>query len=168
MRSTAQTVSDPAAILSIMNRVLVTDTEDNRFVTLLVVSLHASTRTFRYASAGHMPGYLLDRSGAVKMELPATGLPLGLFLDAAFSTSPETILAPGETLLLMTDGATESQAPEETPVGVDRMLEVVRSSRGERSSEIVAGMYRAARTLAGAAPQQDDMAFVLCRAQEAS
>jgi PAS domain S-box-containing protein len=165
LRSTAQTTFEPADILSIMNRVLVTDTEDNRFVTLLVVSLHPPTRTFRYASAGHMPGYVLDGSGVLKMALPATGLPLGLFPDAAFSTSSERLLAPGEMLLLMTDGVTESEAPEDTTVGVDRMLEVVRSSRGERSSEIVGRMHRAARTLAGAAPQKDDMAFVLCRAE---
>ena len=167
LRSTVQTTFEPSAILTIVNRVLVADGEENRFVTLLVACLHGPTRSFTYASAGHSPGYVLDRSGALKKELPATGPPLGLFPDAVFETSPETVLAPGDKLLLLTDGVTDSEAPDGSPFAIDQVLEVMRSSTGERSAEIVGRLYRAARSLEAGRAQRDDMTLVVCAAEAA-
>jgi sigma-B regulation protein RsbU (phosphoserine phosphatase) len=163
LRSTIQTKSDPGEILGIINRVLAADIEGNRFVTMLLACLHGPTGRFTYASAGHS-GYVLDGSGAIKTELTATGLPLGLFADAAYETSGETTLEPGEMILLLTDGVTDSEAPDQTPFGVERILDVVRSCRGERSREVVARLYREARGFQSGAPQQDDMTIVVCTA----
>jgi sigma-B regulation protein RsbU (phosphoserine phosphatase) len=91
-------------------------------------------------------------------------LPLGLFADAAYETSGEITLEPGEMILLLTDGVTDSEAPDQTPFGVERILDVVRSCRGERSREVVARLYREARGLRNGAPQQDDMTIVVCTA----
>jgi sigma-B regulation protein RsbU (phosphoserine phosphatase) len=86
LRATAQTTSEPSEILAVVNRVLHADTEAHRFATLLLVSLHVPSHTLAHSSAGHPSGYLLDGRGAVKNELPATGLPLGLFPDSAYET----------------------------------------------------------------------------------
>ena len=163
LRSTMQTKWEPAEILSIVNRVLSGDTEENRFVTLLLARLHGPTRTFTYASAGHN-GYVLDRSGALKTHLTATGVPLGLFPDVVYGQGAETVLEPGETLLLLTDGVTDSEAPDQRPFGVERVFDAVRSSRGEPSEQTVATLFRAARAFQAGASQQDDMTIVVCTA----
>ncbi|MCG6921107.1 MAG: SpoIIE family protein phosphatase, partial [Acidobacteria bacterium] len=107
LRATAQTTSEPSEILAVVNRVLHGDTEAHRFATLLLVSLHVPSRSLTYSGAGHLPGYLLDRRGAVKAELPATGLPLGLFPESVYETRSVGRVESGDTLVLLTDGVTD-------------------------------------------------------------
>jgi sigma-B regulation protein RsbU (phosphoserine phosphatase) len=113
--------------------------------------------------AGHTPGYLLDGRGAVKSELPATGLPLGLFPDSVYETSTRLGVEPGDILVLLTDGVTDCGTPEEELFGAERALEVIRSSQGARSSDIVEGLHRAVRAFEKGGPQRDDVTTVVVR-----
>lgn len=163
LRATAQTTSEPSEILTVVNRVLHADTEAHRFATLLLAILHVPSRTLAYSSAGHTPGYLLDGRGAVKRELPATGLPLGMFPDAVYETRTALRVEPGDTIVLLTDGVTDSGTPEDELFGAGRALDVVRSSLGTRSSEIVDRLYRAVRAFERGGPQRDDVTVVVAR-----
>jgi hypothetical protein len=51
--------------------------------------------------------------------------------------------APGDTLVLLTDGVTDCGIPEGELFAAERALEVIRSSRGARSADVVEGLYRA-------------------------
>ena len=168
LRSAAQAASDPGDLLTVVNRVLAADMEKNRFTTMLVGSLHVPTRTLTYASAGHTPGYVLDRSGAVKSELTATGVPLGPFAEAVFGTSSGIVMDPGDMLVLLTDGVTESEAPDGAYLEAEAALEVVRGCRDERAAEIVQRLYTAARAFGQGVPQIDDMTVVICKAEAVS
>jgi sigma-B regulation protein RsbU (phosphoserine phosphatase) len=163
LRATAQTTSTLGEILAIVNRVLHADTEAHRFATLLLVSLHVPSRSLAYASAGHTPGYLLDGRGAVKAELPATGLPLGLFPDSPYETRSPPRMEEGDTLVLLTDGVTDCGTPEGELFGAGRALELVRSSLLGRSSDIVDGLYRAVRAFEEGGPQRDDVTTVVVK-----
>jgi PAS domain S-box-containing protein len=163
LRATAQTTAEPGEIVTAVNRVLHADTEAHRFATLLLVSLHAPSRTFTYSSAGNPPGYLLDGRGAVKGELPATGLPLGLFPDSPYETRSPLRMEEGDTLVLLTDGVTDCGVPEEELFGAQRALEAIRSSLGARSSDIVEGLYRTVRAFENGGPQRDDVTTVVVR-----
>lgn len=162
LRSTARTLSDPAEILTVVNGVLVADTEDSRFATALVAAVHLPTLAVRYASAGHTPGFVLDAHGRVRAELPALGPPLGLFADTEYAARDGITLAPGDRLLLYTDGATESESPLGIAFGSERLLDVVRSQGSAGASRIVAAVHGAVRAFTGAAPQQDDVTVVVC------
>ena len=61
--------------------------------------------TVCYANAGHTPGLLRDASGVT--ELPATGLPLGLFSASTYE-APTVALPPGASLLLVSRGVVEA------------------------------------------------------------
>lgn len=163
LRATAQTTAELSEILAVVSRVLHADTEPHRFATLLLVSVHVPSGALAYSSAGHPSGYLLDRGGAVKETLPATGLPLGLFADSRYETHTALRLEPGETLVLLTDGVTDSGTKEEQFFGSERALEAIRSSLGGRSSDIVEGLYRAARAFEKGKPQSDDITSVVVR-----
>jgi len=162
LRSTARTLSDPGELLSAVNRVLVADTEDSRFATALVAAVHLPTRVVRYASAGHTPGFLLDAAGRVRVRLPALGPPLGLFADAQYPSRDGIALAPGDCLVLYTDGATDCESPLGTAFGAERLLDVVRGQRGARASVIVDAIHGALRAFTGSLPQQDDVTVVVC------
>jgi sigma-B regulation protein RsbU (phosphoserine phosphatase) len=163
LRATAQTTSEPSEILAVVNRVLHADTEAHRFATLLLARLHVPSRTLAYSSAGHTPGYLLDGRGAVKSELAATGLPLGLFPDSVYETRSALRVEAGDSLVLLTDGVTDCGTPEEELFGAERALETIRASLGGRSSDVVEGLYRAVRAFENGGPQRDDVTAVVAR-----
>jgi sigma-B regulation protein RsbU (phosphoserine phosphatase) len=163
LRATAHTTGEPSEILAVVNCVLHGDTEAHRFATLLLVSLHIPSLTLAYSSAGHTSGYLLDSGGAVKGELTATGVPLGLFADSTYETCSALHLEPGDSLVLLTDGVTDCGRPEEELFGADRALAALRSSLGARSSDVVERLYRAVRDFEKGGPQRDDVTTVVVR-----
>jgi sigma-B regulation protein RsbU (phosphoserine phosphatase) len=99
----------------------------------------------------------------VKSALSATGLPLGLFPDSRYETRSPLRVDPGDTLALLTDGVTDCGVPEGELFGAERALEVIRSSLGARSSEIVEGLYRAVRAFEKGGPQRDDVTTVVVK-----
>ena len=105
MRSFATLGMDVGDVLGRVNRAIVGDLEANRYVTMLLVRIDVESGTVTYASAGHIPGVLLDGSEGLDCTLDSTGVPLGLFADAAFATR-HCRFGPQQILVLGTDGAT--------------------------------------------------------------
>jgi sigma-B regulation protein RsbU (phosphoserine phosphatase) len=159
----AQSNSDVSEILSWVNGVLISDLTQERFVTLLFVRLDVSKRSLAYASAGHVPGYILDGNGGIKTVLGATGIPLGLFGDRRCAASGEIVLDPGDIIILLTDGITESLEPQESDLALERSLDFVRTHRHESAAAIVKGLLAAVRDWTPAGPQADDMTAIICK-----
>jgi PAS domain S-box-containing protein len=157
LRAFAQAGAEVGAILGLVNRVLIPDVEDDRFVTLLLARLDPRARRFSYTSAGHQPGYILDAAGGVKHTLASTGTPLGIFPENTFPASAEVPLQPGDLILLVTDGVADARAPDGTSFGVARTIDLVRSYRRAPAREIVENIYHGVRAFAQNLPQYDDI-----------
>ena len=104
---------EPGAQLERLNDLLLTSTDDVRFATMMLGVLDVGSHRFRYASAGHNPPLLLRGNGRWE-RLTRGGLPLGMLPDRTYEEE-EVALAPGDLLLLYTDGVTE--ASRATAVG---------------------------------------------------
>lgn len=163
LRSLARTTSDLAEILKQLNAFLCDDTEDERFVTLMLVRLDPARRSFVYTSAGHVPGYLTDDSGSVKTILDSTSMPLGIFPETEFTSSQEQMLVEGDLLLMMTDGMTEFQNSEDEFFGEKRALQVVAGERRKDAQQIVTELYKAVRDFGSASPPIDDITAVVAK-----
>lgn len=163
LRSLSKATADLGEILRQLNLFLCHDTEDERFVTLMLTLLDPERRTIVYASAGHINGYLLDSSGAVRRVLDSTGLPLGIFGETEYASSPEIPLAAGDLLLLLTDGAADTQDPGDAFFETDRVLRVVTEARHQGSAEIVQRLRSAIEDFARDSPQRDDITVVVCK-----
>jgi sigma-B regulation protein RsbU (phosphoserine phosphatase) len=163
LRSLSKTTADLGEILRQLNLLLYQDTEDERFVTLLLTLLDPERRTIAYASAGHINGYLLDGSGAVRRALDSTGIPLGILGEAKFASSPEIPLAAGDLLLLLTDGAADAEDREGASFETERVLHVVAEARRQSSAEVVGRLRAAVEEFARESPQRDDITVVVCR-----
>lgn len=163
VRSFAQVEEDLAKILIRVNHMLIADhLEHSRFATLLLVCLDGTNNCLRYASAGHVPGFLIDGFGKVDSMLESSGPPLGLFADASFVTS-ELGLAQRQLVLLLTDGAAETMTSEEKEFGIDGVLEYVCEHRHHSARDLAEGIYRSARAFAGEEPQCDDVTNVIIK-----
>lgn len=166
LRSLCGVYSEPDRILDRLDHILSEDLDDSRFVTLLVANLDTEHGHITCASGGHPPAFILDASGALKHEIGATGTPLGLYPELPFKCHAPQSLARGDIVVLYTDGITESRAPDGECFGEERMLEVVRSHRGEPASRIVEELYRAACAFTHGAPQLDDITLAVCRRED--
>jgi sigma-B regulation protein RsbU (phosphoserine phosphatase) len=149
--------------LAKVNQQLAADTDHERFVTLTLARLDPQDLSLEYASAGHIPSYVIDSSGQVRTAMPRTGLPLGIFPDSTFSSSEKIKLSPGDVLVFLTDGITEATAPDETEFGSDRVIHVVHRYRQAEARQMVKQLYKAVRSFSDNLPQQDDIASVICK-----
>jgi PAS domain S-box-containing protein len=163
LRSLARSATDLRDILAQLNLLLCQDTDDERFVTLMLTLLDPGRRSIVYSSAGHIQGFVLDRAGDTRHVLGPTGPPLGLFDESAFESSPEIPLAPGDLVLLLTDGAAEAQDPSGAFFETERVLRVVAEARQRSSAQVVERLRAAVEEFAQESPQRDDITVVVCR-----
>jgi len=136
MRAFAQSDGSMGDLLPKLNRLLLEDTGGRRFITFFLGLLDWSDRTFRHASAGHNPTYILDASGQVKEELGSTGFPLGVFEECEFDDFSAVPLDTGDIIVVYTDGVVEAIGPGGEQFGSERALDVVRSHRDVHAQQL--------------------------------
>jgi PAS domain S-box-containing protein len=162
LRSLAQSCGDPGAVVSRLNPSLHEHFESGgQYVTLLLARVDVPQRRLTYASAGHTPGYVLDRSGAVTSVLESTGLPLGMFADPDHGASVGVDLRAGDLFVLLTDGITEAESPDGTAFEAERALEVIRAHREEPARAIVGHLREAVLAFTDGVPARDDLTVVI-------
>ncbi len=122
LRGDAPRLVSPAAVLARANELLYGDIPPNMFVTCLYAVLEPATGRLRYANAGHDLPYVRGEEGV--RELRATGMPLGCMAGMSYEEK-ETVLEPGESLLLHSDGIAEAHDPGRKMFGFPRMRDVV-------------------------------------------
>src|SRR5262249_672352 len=162
LRALALTHTDPGTILRLLNNRLAEDISSDHFVTLLFARLCPLTRSLVYSNAGHLPGYVFDAQGQVKLVLQSTSLPLGLDPTGASSNGPALTLAPGDLVFLLTDGIVEARSGADSLFGIGRALEVVRAHRHESAGEIIAALFHEVREWFQSA-QGDDMTAIVIK-----
>ncbi len=120
--------------------------------------------TICYVNAGHTPGLLRDPSGIT--ELPATGLPLGLFAASTYE-APTAALQHGASLLLVSRGVVEAAAKKEE-FGLARVKQRFESAPPEDAQQIASAILGAVEQfLASKARQNDITALALARRTKA-
>ena len=149
-------------VLARTNQLLVSDMGDGRFVTVLLLKLDARGPSLSYASAGHVPGFVLGTSGEVEAVLESTGMPLGLFPDLRITATTMRV-TPRATVLLLTDGVTEMPRPDGSELGTERVLEFVRAQRDRDARQTVEGLCLAARQFAQGVAQRDDVTAIVVK-----
>jgi serine phosphatase RsbU (regulator of sigma subunit) len=107
VRSIANVDAEPMALASHINRHLNGYTPAESFATAVFLLLHRDSGALTYVNAGHNAP-ILFADGATK-RLEPTGVPLGLFSDAKYAAKTAA-LGSGDSLLLFTDGLTDSIA----------------------------------------------------------
>jgi serine phosphatase RsbU (regulator of sigma subunit) len=106
-----------------------------------------------YFNAGHTPGLLRDHDGV--SELPATGLPLGLFSHAT-SNASIVALEPGAVLLLASRGIVEGKCKTEE-FGLQRAKDVLQQSKATSAKELCISVLGQVQQFMCAAPTHDDV-----------
>jgi sigma-B regulation protein RsbU (phosphoserine phosphatase) len=115
----------PAHVLAHLNRHLLAVAPDGMFATAFYGVYEARCRRLRYAIAGHPLPRLRRASRPVEPLPPTQGLPLGIVPEAAWEEA-ELVLAPGDALLLYTDGLLEGANQMGALFGYERLEDALR------------------------------------------
>jgi sigma-B regulation protein RsbU (phosphoserine phosphatase) len=146
-------------LLSRANRMLAETTLSTHFATL--VSVEASDNgNLRIANAGHCRPLLVRRNDTEFLE--STGLPLGLFYGAPY-TCLSRDLAPGESIILYTDGLSETRNLRNEEYGEERLALAATAAKTLHTREMLDAILEDLSTFRGAAPPLDDLTLMVVR-----
>ena len=153
-------LDQPQRLLCAVNRLFCQNTTEGAYATLFFAEYDDRTRRLRYANCGHLAALLL-RSGGALERLASTGTVLGLFDDWDCSVEQRR-LAPGDTVVLYTDGVTEAFSPAGEEFGESRLVEALRRSRHLPSQDLLAAIVDEVRRFSAHA-QRDDVTLIVAR-----
>ena len=160
LRSAAERLVSPGAVLEQTNNQLVENIPPKMFVTCLYALLDPSTGHLVFANAGHDVPYRRTRAGVV--ELRARGMPLGLLPNMSYEQH-EVTLRPGECVLFYSDGLVEAHSPTREMFGFPRLQAMMAEPTGDN---LVSFLLDRLHTFTGPQwEQEDDVTIVLLSSQ---
>jgi serine phosphatase RsbU (regulator of sigma subunit) len=133
----------------------------SRFITLFYSVYTPSTGALTYVNAGQNPPLIRRRDGSYE-RLAGTGVALGMFEQSVFG-SVETILHPGESLILYSDGITEAEDPAGRPFEETGLEAVLDRHTGEGPAEVSAHVLRAVAGHAKDSRFTDDLTILILK-----
>jgi sigma-B regulation protein RsbU (phosphoserine phosphatase) len=163
LRSYAKTLSDPGEILTRVNQELTADVEGERYVTMILARLDPRNRVLSYACSGHVPGYIIDKSGEISSVLGYKGIPLGVQRSYRYSSSERIQLNSGEIIVLLTDGITEAPAQNGEQFGGRRAIDLVHQNRNHPAVIILDRLYQSVQSFSSHQFQEDDITSIICK-----
>ncbi|MCM3037456.1 PP2C family protein-serine/threonine phosphatase [Bacillus pumilus] len=111
MDSLPESGSGPTKVLKTLNRVVEQNVDPSMFITMFYGSYNKETHEFKYASAGHEPGFFYCNKENQFYDLDARGLVLGIAPDFDYKQY-EKHLDVGDMVILFSDGVTESKSED--------------------------------------------------------
>src|SRR5215469_15714160 len=152
----------PERFLRSVNQLLYENTAEGDYATLFFAEYDDDTRKLRYSNCGHPPALVVHGNREVSWErLGATCTVVGLFekWDCAIE---EREMAPGDAILLYTDGVTEALNGEGEEFGEERLLQATRQHRELSLTELLAAVADQARRFSPN-EQADDITLIVAK-----
>jgi sigma-B regulation protein RsbU (phosphoserine phosphatase) len=167
LRSRCDEPASLGELLTHLNELLVGDTGGKRFMTMLLVMLDGDTGAMAWASAGHDPPMVYLAKEGRFAQFDGGGIPLGLFAEQAYETDTEGPYAPGDVVVLSTDGLWEARTTDGAFYGKQRLETIIRA-HATGTAEAIAAAIRADHVAAcGESSQADDITFVVAKMRAA-
>jgi phosphoserine phosphatase RsbU/P len=139
------------------NRLFAESTNAGQFATMVVGRAEPSGKV-TYISAGHLPLFHISDSGVCAHD--ATGVPLGMFCSTNFPIC-EVTLAPGDKLLLYTDGLTEIFNAAGDEFGIERVRSIAKRHGCTEPQAILHACLDEIRAFSATAKQPDDLTLMV-------
>ncbi len=156
---------DLAALMTRLNRELVRDTAEETFVTLFYGILDDVRRSLVWTSAGHEPATWYHASNRQIEELPNTGMLLGVLPDAVYRQAGPVTFAPGDILVVGTDGIWEAHDDSGHYFGKERFHRIIQDAAALSATEICDRIIDSVTMFSHPAPRSDDITLIVVKAR---
>lgn len=164
IRTLSDTEIDPLKLLVRVNARLADDMVAGRFVTIFLGFLSPDGK-LDWSSGGHAPVLVRPRPGAALESLEPGLPPIGILNVLNEECCPPAQLAVGGSLVITSDGITESFSPDENLLGEERLMQTLDAcEKSETASGVVAAVHRAVIQWQGDRDEpKDDQTVVVIR-----
>ena len=160
VRAVVFDVDSPAEVMRRVNNVIIPDNQQGMFVTAVYGVLELESGKFTYANAGHNPPVWIHGKNRGLKSLVRTGAALGIIEGLSMEDRSVT-LAPGDFLLLYTDGLTEAFSPEDEIYGDERLEQVLKETDPASNARGVLDVLEdSVRKFMGTLPPSDDLTML--------
>jgi sigma-B regulation protein RsbU (phosphoserine phosphatase) len=159
-RNISAHVAAPNLIVSTLNTALTEGNETNMFVTLFVGVLDLATGRLIYCNAGQDAPLLISQDVSTIACDP--NLPIGVISGQDYSMQ-ETVLPPGSTIFLFTDGLNEAEDVDHDQFGDQRINDIATAqlAKGQVTPDtLIDAMTQAVHAFVGEAEQSDDLTML--------
>jgi sigma-B regulation protein RsbU (phosphoserine phosphatase) len=133
----------------------------SRFITLFYAVYTPSTGRLVYVNAGQTPPLLRRQDGRYE-RLEGTGIALGMFEGSTY-VAAETIVRPGDSLILYSDGITEAEDPDGHPFEEAGLEQVVGTYSAFDAAELGGEIVRAVERYAHSTRFADDLTVLVLK-----
>jgi len=162
-KATALSAASTGEIMERVNNELARDNAQEMFVTAISGILDLRTGAVEYSDGGHEAPFVRRADGRVERLPKLKGMALGVIDDAPYQTG-RFQLAPGDALLLFTDGVSEAANATDELFTTARIEEALIAARRDTDARRLAeGLAQDVRVFVGATPQSDDIAILVVR-----
>jgi len=136
-----------------------------RFTTAFLAEYDAARRIFYYINAGHNNPILRRANGLIE-RLDVGGLPLGIQPEASYEAA-SVALAPGDWLIIFTDGLVEAVNARDEEFDEPRLLSALEAGKSTAPKELLDSLMHDLDLFVGSTPQHDDVTCLLIKAENA-
>jgi serine phosphatase RsbU (regulator of sigma subunit) len=144
-----------------INRTVWQNVPSSKYVTFFLAALDPATGRLAYVNAGHNPPLLVRAGGQVE-RLQEGGLVLGMFESVAYSGGGVEI-RPGDTLVVYSDGVTETWDPDGEEYGEEKLLALAVGGRGLDAVSLQDAILREIEQFEAGARATDDRTLVVLK-----
>jgi serine phosphatase RsbU (regulator of sigma subunit)/catechol 2,3-dioxygenase-like lactoylglutathione lyase family enzyme len=153
-------LDQPQRFLQLVNRLLYENSIESAYATVFFAEYDDQTRRLRYVNCGHLPVLMLRHDGTLE-KLDSTCTVLGLFKEWDCSVGERTLRS-GDTIVLYTDGVTESFDGAGEEFGEYRLIESLRRHREQSAAVLVASIVDDLKKFCPH-EQSDDITLIVAR-----
>jgi sigma-B regulation protein RsbU (phosphoserine phosphatase) len=132
-----------------------------RFTTAFLAEYDTARRVLTYINAGHN-NPILRRSNGLIERLDVGGLPLGIQSEAKYESASVT-LAPGDWLIIFTDGLVEAENARQDEFDEPRVLSALEACASGTPKELLDRLMAQLDLFVGSTPQHDDVTCMLLK-----
>lgn len=151
---------DLGAIATELNKHIHRWSSENKFITMIMVSIDRESETLEFVNAGHNPCYVVI-DGRLEL-LRSHGLPIGILAQSKYMTQTRSFPS-GSAAVLYSDGITEAENEAGEEFENPRLETVLTDNLHATAAELRDRIAAAVDAFVGAAPQKDDQTLVIAR-----
>ncbi|NOX54985.1 MAG: SpoIIE family protein phosphatase [Planctomycetes bacterium] len=159
VQNTMAFTQDVGEAIQAINNHMCQKAVEGRFVTYILIVLDVEKHEMSLVNAGHMSPMILKPDGELEeIDDETIGLPVGVVEDYPYDVVRRPV-APGEIIVLFTDGVDEAMNPDGELYTLDRMRQFIRNNRGG-AAELGEALLADVRRHANGRPQNDDITIM--------
>lgn len=161
VRAQSQTRRTISEVMGEINEYIFENSPSNKFLTLFYGELDPETGTLVYSNGGHNTPMLIRPSGEI-ISLDQGGLPVGMMKGVLYQEAT-VFFNPGDTLIIYSDGITESINDRDEEFGEERLIDVVKHNLSRSASGIRDRIDESLSRFVGTTAPVDDMTLMIIK-----